>query len=90
MATKTDIDYAYSTIDEIFRLSMGEMGDFSGAKYDGDFSISLEEAQTRKHRFVLDNLNIESGNRVLDLGCGWGPFLAFAKQHGVKGSRRCQ
>ncbi len=37
MATKAEIDYSYSTMDQIWRLSVGEMADFTGAKYDGDF-----------------------------------------------------
>jgi cyclopropane-fatty-acyl-phospholipid synthase len=32
--------------------------DFSGAKYDGDFSISLEDAQRRKHEYVADRIGI--------------------------------
>ena len=39
MATKQDLDFTYSTIDKIFRLSFGEMADYSGAKFDGDFSV---------------------------------------------------
>ena len=34
--------HTYSLIDRIFRLSLGELADFSGAKYDGDFSLTLE------------------------------------------------
>ena len=45
MAEQKDLDFTYTTIDKIFRLSVGETGDYSGAKYDGDFSMSLEEAQ---------------------------------------------
>lgn len=71
------MDFTYTTIDKIFRLSMGEMGDYSGAKYDGDFSMSLEEAQRRKHQFISDSLNIHEGTRVLDMACGWGPFLNY-------------
>jgi len=52
MADKTDLDFTYSTIDEIFRLSMGETGDFSGARYNGDFTLTLEEAQRAKHCFI--------------------------------------
>ncbi|MBU8899972.1 SAM-dependent methyltransferase [Corallococcus sp. H22C18031201] len=83
MATATDLDFTYSQIDRIFRLSIGEMADFSGARYDGDFSLSLEEAQHRKHEFIAENLGITSGSRVLDLGCGWGPFLRFAESRGA-------
>ncbi|MBD0258586.1 MAG: class I SAM-dependent methyltransferase [Cytophagales bacterium] len=85
MADKTDIDYSYSTMDRIWRLSVGEMADFTGAKYDGDFSLSLEEAQRKKHAFIAENLNIRSGSRVLDMGCGWGPLLNYLRGLGAKG-----
>jgi cyclopropane-fatty-acyl-phospholipid synthase len=77
MADKQDLDFTYSTIDKIFRLSMGETGDFSGAMYNGDFSMSLEEAQEAKHKFIVDNLNITPDSRVLDMGCGWGPLVSY-------------
>lgn len=78
MAVKQDLDYTYSTIDEIFRLSMGESGDFSGAMYQGDFSMTLEEAQRQKHEFITESLHISRNSRILDLGCGWGPFINYA------------
>ncbi len=83
MADKEDLDFTYTTIDQIFRLSMGETGDFSGAKYDGDFSLSLEEAQRAKHQFIADSLHIKKGSRVLDLGCGWGPFTKYVQDLGA-------
>src|SRR5213083_2198142 len=64
---------------------MGECADFSGAKYDGDFSMSLEEAQRRKHEYVADQIGIAEGRRVLDLGCGWGPLLDFIRRRGATG-----
>ncbi len=80
MANKKDLDFTYSTIDKIFRLSIGETGDFSGARYDGDFSMTLEEAQKAKHKFIADSLNIKKGSKVLDMACGWGPFLNYIKE----------
>lgn len=80
MADKQDLDFTYSTIDQIFRLSIGEMGDFSGAMYNGDFSMTLEEAQEEKHRFIVENLNITPHSRVLDMGCGWGPLVSYISQ----------
>src|SRR5947199_7848825 len=85
MAEKRDLDFTYSLIDRIFRLSLGELADFSGAKYDGDFSMSLEQAQRRKHEFVAEQIGIGPGRRMLDLGCGWGPLLAFARDRGATG-----
>jgi cyclopropane-fatty-acyl-phospholipid synthase len=85
MASRADLDFTYSLIDRIFRLSLGELADFSGAKYDGDFSLTLEEAQNRKHEYVAEQIGIEPGRRVLDLGCGWGPLLNFIRECGADG-----
>src|SRR2546421_7925575 len=85
MADRQDLDFTYSLIDRIFRLSLGEMADFSGAKYDGDFSMTLEEAQRRKHEYVAEQIGIGPGRRVLDLGCGWGPLLDFVRGRGGTG-----
>jgi cyclopropane-fatty-acyl-phospholipid synthase len=85
MADRSDLEFTYSLIDRIFRLSLGELADFSGAKYDGDFGLSLEQAQRRKHEYVAQQIGIGPGRRVLDLGCGWGPLLAFVREGGGVG-----
>ena len=85
MADREQLDFTYSLTDRIFRLSLGELADFSGAKYDGDFSIGLEEAQRRKHEYVAEQIGIGPGRRVLDLGCGWGPLLDFVRRRGGSG-----
>jgi cyclopropane-fatty-acyl-phospholipid synthase len=85
MANRADLDFTYSLTDRILRESLGELADFSGAKYDGDFSLSLEEAQHRKHEYVAEQIGIGPGRRLLDLGCGWGPLLHFARGEGATG-----
>ena len=85
MAERTDLEFTYSLIDRIVRLSLGELADFSGAKYDGDFSLSLEQAQRRKHDYVAEQIGIGPGRRVLDLGCGWGPLLHYIRERGGSG-----
>jgi cyclopropane-fatty-acyl-phospholipid synthase len=85
VADRNDLEFTYSLIDQIFRLSLGESADFSGAKYDGDFSLTLEQAQRRKHEYVAEQIGIAPDRRLLDLGCGWGPLLAFAREKGASG-----
>ncbi len=79
MAEQKDLDFTYSLTDHVVRFSLGELADFSGAKYDGDFSMSLENAQRRKHHYIAEQIGISAGRRVLDLGCGWGGLLAYVR-----------
>jgi cyclopropane-fatty-acyl-phospholipid synthase len=65
MADRRDVDFTYSLTDRIIRLSLGELPDCSGAKFDGDFSLSLEEAQRRKHDYVAEQVGISPGRRLL-------------------------
>lgn len=85
MADRGDLDFTYSLTDRIIRLSLGELPDFSGAKFDGDFSLSLEEAQRRKHEYVAEQIGLGPNRRLLDLGCGWGPLLAYVRELGGAG-----
>lgn len=85
MADRADLDFSYTLTDRIVRLSLGEFADFSGAKYDGDFALSLEHAQQRKYGYIDEQIGIGAGRRVLDLGCGWGPLLNFIRDAGGSG-----
>ena len=42
---------------------------------------TLEEAQEHKLRLICEKLELSAGQRLLDLGCGWGGLAVFAAQH---------
>ena len=44
----------------------------------------LEVAMERKFRYAMDACGIRPGQRVLDIGGGWGSFLEFAGKQGVR------
>ena len=45
---------------------------------------SLEKAQTQKYASICDQMGIQSGDHLLEIGCGWGGFAQYAAgQRGV-------
>jgi cyclopropane-fatty-acyl-phospholipid synthase len=47
---------------------------------------TLEEAQNAKLDLVCRKIGLKPGDRILDIGCGWGSFLIYAaKKYGVSG-----
>ena len=47
---------------------------------------NLTDAQTDKLDLICRKLHLEEGMTILDIGCGWGGFLAFAaERYGVRG-----
>lgn len=85
MATQKEIEETYDYMDEVFRLSLGDHADITNAMYNGDFSMTLDEAQKAKHEYILKGINFKKGDRVLDIGCGWGPMVKVIKEHGGRG-----
>lgn len=82
-----EMDYCYTVPDKIFQLSLGKNAHFSGARYMGDFSMTLEEAQAAKCDYIGDMLGMKKGDRVIDLGCGWGGLLRHLTDHfGIDGT----
>lgn len=43
----------------------------------------LEKAQQAKYKYILDQLNIKPGEKILEIGCGWGGFAEMASQNGA-------
>lgn len=49
-------------------------------------ATTLNEAQEAKLDVVCQKLQLKPGQRVLDIGCGWGSFLKFAaEKYGIQG-----
>jgi len=45
---------------------------------------SLDDAQAAKYRLVFDKLGLRPGQRLLDVGCGWGSMVRHAARRGVR------
>lgn len=44
-------------------------------------ACTLDEAQEAKLDLICRKLQLAPGMRVLDIGCGWGSFMAYAAEH---------
>ena len=84
MATQSEIEALYDWVHFFHTLRSGDYADFSCAFFDGNFNQDLEAAQIAKHQWVLDGLRFQPGDRILDVGCGWGPVLNAVRKRGGK------
>lgn len=78
------IRHHYDVSNDFYRLILGPTMVYSCAYFDSPDG-SLEDAQTRKLDVVCQKLRLEEGERLLDIGCGWGSMAIHAAiNYGVK------
>jgi cyclopropane-fatty-acyl-phospholipid synthase len=77
------VTHHYDLSNEFFALILGQSMTYSCAIFSRG-ARTLEEAQRTKLELVCAKLGLVPGERVLDVGCGWGSFaLHAAGEHGV-------
>jgi cyclopropane-fatty-acyl-phospholipid synthase len=77
------IHHHYDVSNTFYEWVLGPSMTYTCAAYP-TADATLEEAQENKYRLVFEKLRLKPGDRLLDVGCGWGGMVRYAAKHGVK------
>lgn len=87
------IAHHYDVSNDFYRLFLGPTMTYSCALWDTP-GMTLDDAQAAKYELTCRKLDLGPGDRLLDVGCGWGGMAIHAARHhgtravGVTVSRR--
>lgn len=79
------VSHHYDVGNDFYRLLLGPTLVYSCAVFESA-TDTLEQAQRNKLELICRKLDLQPGQRLLDVGCGWGSLLLHAaRHHGVRG-----
>jgi len=80
-----NIERHYDLGDEFYQLFLDQTLTYSCGYFTSE-SDSLEQAQLNKYEHICRKLALQPGEKLVDIGCGWGGMLIYAAQkYGIKG-----
>lgn len=77
------IHHHYDVSNRFYEWVLGTSMTYTCACYP-DPEATLERAQDNKYRLVFEKLRLRPGDRLLDVGCGWGGMVGYAARRGVR------
>ena len=82
--SKLNIAKHYDLGNDFFSLWLDDTLTYSSAIFD-DETKNLSEAQNNKYQKLIDLIKPNNGDKVLEIGCGWGGFAEYmGKKYDVK------
>jgi cyclopropane-fatty-acyl-phospholipid synthase len=80
-----NISHHYDRGDEFYALYLDSTMTYSCGYFTSE-TDSLEQAQRNKYEHICRKLALQPGEKLVDIGCGWGGMLIYAAQkYGIKG-----
>jgi cyclopropane-fatty-acyl-phospholipid synthase len=79
--SRKNIHAHYDLGNEFYKLWLDETMSYSAAWFDGDPQGDLVQAQWAKVRRALEECRVQPGQRLLEIGCGWGGVAEYAARH---------
>lgn len=79
-SAKEDIAFHYDVSNAFYRLFLDPEMLYTCA-YFQDWNDDLPTAQQNKLEMICRKLRLQPGDRLLDIGCGWGALICYAAEH---------
>jgi cyclopropane-fatty-acyl-phospholipid synthase len=79
-ASRKNVQHHYDLSNDFYHLFLDEDLQYSCAYWPRK-DMTLEQAQEAKKAHIAAKLNLKSGDRVLDIGCGWGGMAIYLAQN---------
>ncbi len=76
--SQKNIHAHYDLGNAFYQLWLDDTMNYSSAWFEGDFARPLHDAQSAKVRRALHMSDVQPGDRVLEIGCGWGALAEMA------------
>lgn len=76
--SRRNIHAHYDLGNDFYQLWLDPSMNYSSAWFQGDLQGDLTEAQHAKVRRALHSAGVQPGQRVLEIGCGWGALAEMA------------
>ena len=76
--SRKNIHAHYDLGNDFYALWLDPTMNYSSALFAGDLSQSLSQAQSAKVRRALEQTDVGPGQRILEIGCGWGALAEMA------------
>ncbi len=80
--SRKNIHAHYDIGNEFYKLWLDPSMTYSSALFTEESGTDLELAQLAKYRAILGQLQVQPGQKVLEIGCGWGGFAELASREG--------
>ena len=81
--SRRNISAHYDLGNGFYALWLDETMNYSSAWFDGDRTKPLAQAQTAKLRRAIAATGVQPGQRLLEIGCGWGAVAESAASDGI-------
>jgi cyclopropane-fatty-acyl-phospholipid synthase len=82
--SRRNISAHYDLGNDFYGLWLDPSMTYSSARFQGNHNTDLATAQSNKYQHMIELTGASAGDRILEIGCGWGGFAEHAARQGIQ------